>query len=152
MRVRLLAAACALALGATALSVLADDAPQSRPAKPASGEKHYDPENRTALSQWMEACIEGNKLFLSGDVPGAMDLYRKAIQLAPKNPLGHYLLAEAYLRAPNLPEAEAALKQADLASDDKNPNMRAKVLFLESDVYEREKKWQDAKTAWQAYS
>ena len=79
-------------------------------------------------------------------------MYRQAIQLAPKRPLPHYLLGEAQLGAGNLPEAEAALTDAEQSSDDRDPNVRGKILFVIADLKEREKKWDDAKTAWKAYA
>jgi tetratricopeptide (TPR) repeat protein len=110
-----------------------------------------DPDNRTGLAEWMERCVQGNAKYLAKDVPGAIDLYKQAIQLAPKKPLPHYLLAEAYLAGGDFPNAEPALQTALDSSDDRDPNVRGKILFLTADMKEREKKWDEAKTAWQAY-
>ena len=143
-------------LGAPALVLLplaaawGDDAPAAKPASDA-GVTRRDPDNKTALAEWMERCIKGNAKYLAKDIPGAIDLYKQAIQLAPKKPLPHYLLAEAQLGAGNLPEAEAALGDAEQTSDDRDPNVRGKILFVLADVKEREKKWDDAKTAWKTY-
>ncbi len=110
-----------------------------------------DPDNRTGLAEWMERCVQGNAKFLAKDVPAAIDLYKQAIQLAPKRPLSHYLLAEAYLAGSDFPNAEPALKEALDYSDDRDANVRGKILFLTADMKERERKWDEAKTAWQAY-
>jgi tetratricopeptide (TPR) repeat protein len=131
-----------------------DDAPSSSPAHPPSadgGATRRDPDNRTGLAEWMSRCIDGNAKYLAKDIPGAIDMYRQAIQLAPKRPLPHYLLAEAQLGAGNLAEADVALADAEKLSDDRDPNVRGKVLFVIADTLEREKKWDDAKPAWTKY-
>ena len=122
-------------------------------ARPApSGEQRYDPDNITGISQYIETLVKGTERYHAKDMTGAIDLYKKGIQLHPKHPLGHYLLGEAYLLNNNLPEAEAAFLAAQEVSDSKNPALRSHVLFAVADIYEREKKWEQAKTAWQAYS
>jgi tetratricopeptide (TPR) repeat protein len=98
----------------------------------------------------METIAKGNERFAAKDQTGAIDIYKKAIQLSPRNPLGHYLLAEAYLAAGNVPEAEAAIQMA-YEGDSKNAAVRAHVLFVRADIFERQKKWEEAKAAWQAY-
>ncbi len=117
-----------------------------------AGSDRYDPENRTALSQHMETLLEGNKKYAAKDYNGAVDVYKKAIQLNPRHPLGPYLLGEAYLALENLGEAEAAFKQAAELNDPRNPQYRSHVLFALADCYEREKKWTEARAAWQAYA
>lgn len=132
-----------------------DDAPKPAPrakvvdAGPA--ETRYDPDNVTGISQSMEALVKGNERYVAKDYPGAIDLYRKGIQLNPKNALGPYLLGEAHLAANNASEAEAAFKQAEELTDSRNPSLRSRVLFVVADVYERQKKWPQAKAAWQTY-
>src|SRR5262245_32414404 len=61
------------------------------------GEKKYDPNNVTAISQYMEICVGGNAKYVAKDLAGAIEAYKKAIALAPKAPLAHYLLGEAQL-------------------------------------------------------
>lgn len=118
----------------------------------ASGEpQHFDPDNKTALSQYMATILEGNVLYAKKDWNGAIDTFKRAVQLSPNNPLGQYLLGEAYLGANNLGEAEAAFLAAEQVADSKNPLLRAHVLFAVADVYEREKKPEQAVTAWEAY-
>jgi len=115
-----------------------------------SSDDKYDPDNRTHISKFMETTVEGNAKFVSRDFPGAIDLYRKAIQLEPTNPLGHYLLGEAQSASGNLTEAEASWTHADNIGD-KNPQIKVRVLFCLADLKERQKKWDDAKAAWQRY-
>jgi tetratricopeptide (TPR) repeat protein len=129
-----------------------DDATPTKPA--ASGDAGaglHDPDNKAGLAEWMQRCLDGNAKYLAKDIPGAIDLYRQAIQLAPKRPLPRYLLGEAEIGANNLAEAEVALNEAEGISDDRDPNVRGKVLFVLADLKEREKKWADAKAAWTKY-
>ncbi|MGH7294947.1 MAG: tetratricopeptide repeat protein, partial [Polyangiaceae bacterium] len=76
--------------------------------------------------------------------------YQKAIEIDPNNGLGHYFLGEAQLAAGNMIEAEAAWNRASLATN-KDPALRARVLFVLADLKERQKKWDDARAAWQVY-
>jgi tetratricopeptide (TPR) repeat protein len=163
-RVRVIA--IALALGSVSLGVSLTYAPNDasgqkpdpRPkAKPSGSDRpdagdRYDPENITAISQFMETVGTGNEKYAAKDYPGAIDVYKKAIQLNPRQPLGPYLLGEAYLAMNNLGEAEAAFKTAEDLNDPKQQLVRSHVLFALADCYEREKKWELARTAWQAYT
>jgi cytochrome c-type biogenesis protein CcmH/NrfG len=147
----------ALAVPAIALIPLGASGEPKKPAKPVAGEKSeksdkYDPENIVGISQFMETIAKGNERFAAKDFTAAIDAYKKAVQLSPKNALGHYLLAEAYLSQGNMGEAEASIREAHEAGDLKNPALRSRVLFLVADVFERQKKWDQAKTAWQAYT
>lgn len=125
---------------------------KSRGVDAAAAETRHDPDNVTGISQAMEAVAKGNERFVAKDLPGAIDLYRKSIQLNPKSPLAPYLLGEAQLASGNVSEAEAAFKQAEELSDARNPQLRSHVLFVVADVYERQKKWPQAKAAWQTYA
>ena len=102
--------------------------------------------------KYAEGCIAGNRKYLTRDFAGAIEAYRAAVQLAPKHPLAYYLMGEAQLAANNMAEADAAWKQAEANADSKDPTLRARVLFVIADLKERQKKWDEAKTAWQAYS
>jgi tetratricopeptide (TPR) repeat protein len=140
-----------LVVPAIALAPLA--ASGDAPKKPAaSGAERYDPDNIVAISQYMETISKGLERYAAKDVTAAIDTFKKAVQLSPKHALAHYLLAEAYLQSNNFGEAEAAIAQALEANEAKNPAMRARVLFLAADVYERQKKREQAKAAWQAYA
>jgi tetratricopeptide (TPR) repeat protein len=126
--------------------------PKKGPAGDGGVEKKYDPLNQTALSQFMETCLQGNARYTSRDLPGAIELYRRAITLAPKNALAHYLLGEALLASGSPAEAEVAWKTAEEDTDDRNPGLRGRVLFVLADLKERQKKWDDAKASWQVYA
>jgi tetratricopeptide (TPR) repeat protein len=159
MRLRAPLAALAVALvpaavlfAAASPSAAASDDNSSPSASPGDAGTRHDPDNRTGLAEWMERCIQGNAKYLARDIPGAIDMYRQAIQLAPKRALPHYLLAEAQLGAGNLAEANVAIGDAEKLSDDRDPNVRGKVLFVMADMLERQKMWDAAKTAWTKYA
>jgi cytochrome c-type biogenesis protein CcmH/NrfG len=140
--------------GALLAPMVAAGEPKSKPAKESpQGDKaeKYDPDNVTAISQYMETVAKATERFVAKDTTSATDLYKKAIQLSPRNPLAPYLLAEVYLGANNLGEADAALAQA-YDGDTKNAAVRSHVLFLRAVILERQKKQEDAKVAWQAYT
>jgi tetratricopeptide (TPR) repeat protein len=129
-------------------------------ASPAAKKKHDDSSSSGASStsgkntpspEYKKSCDAGNAKYASRDFPGAIDQYRKAIELSPKHPLGFYLLGEAELAAGSLTEAEAAWSRASLESGEQDPSLHARVLFVLADLKERQLKWDDARAAWQAY-
>src|SRR5689334_3872569 len=97
-------AACVTSIAlAVALTFAPTEAAGQKPAAaakpkvaPDAGER-YDPENITAISQFMETVGKGNEKYAAKDYPGAIDTFKKAIQLNPRQPLGPYLLGEAHL-------------------------------------------------------
>jgi tetratricopeptide (TPR) repeat protein len=138
------------AAGTSAARTTGQDGGQPAMSSPAKA-ANYDPEDVTAISKFMETCVVGNTKYVAKDFAGARDNYQKASALAPKNPFAVYLLAEAELALGDLPAADAALKSAEANADDRNPALRAKILFLTADLLERQKKWDDAKLAWKTY-
>jgi tetratricopeptide (TPR) repeat protein len=116
------------------------------------GKRAKDGEEASAGSggKYREACKEGNAKYAARDFPAAVAAYQKAIEIDPNNGLAHYFLGEAQEAAGNLVEAEAAWNRASLATD-KDPALRARVLFCLADLKERQKKWDDARAAWQVY-
>jgi tetratricopeptide (TPR) repeat protein len=142
-------AAAVAMLGAPSGSGVAD---ALAAAPSASASAQYDPNNTTGISKFMEMCLEGNRKYLANDYDGALETYRSALRLSPRNPFGHYLVAEAHLAAGRPADAEAALKQAEQMSDLRSPLLRSKVLFLLADARERQQKWLEAQAAWRAYS
>lgn len=147
-----------LALGLVPSDAAGQKADAPAAAKPAAkkspdaGEAKNDPENVTAISQFMEIAVKGTEKYAAKDFTGAVDTFKQAIQTNPKHPLGPYLLGEAYLALNNLGEAEAAFKAAEELNDPKQPLVRSHVLFAVADCYERQKKWEQARAAWQAYA
>jgi tetratricopeptide (TPR) repeat protein len=101
--------------------------------------------------EYLEACTQGAAKYAARDFAGAIAAFQKAIELAPNQALGHYFLGEAQLAAGSLTEAEAAWNRASLQSGDQDPALRARVLFVLADLKERQKRWDDAKAAWQVY-
>lgn len=116
-----------------------DDSSSSAPAK------------KGPSKEYLKLCEGGNAKYAGRDFPGAIDEYRKAIELAPKEPLAFYFMGEAQLAAGNLTEADAAWNRASLESSEADPVVRARVLFVVADLRERQKRWDDAKAAWQVY-
>jgi tetratricopeptide (TPR) repeat protein len=116
-----------------------------------SGPKKVDETAAAPSAKYAGICLQGNAKYASRDFDAAIALYRSAIESDPKNPLGHYLLGEAQLAAGNVAEADAAWNRASLESSEKDPTLRARILFVIADLKEREWKWDDAKAAWQVY-
>jgi tetratricopeptide (TPR) repeat protein len=131
-------------------SVLAAGPAASSSSPPASSSRPNDPRNQTNISEYMVTCLQGNAKYLSRDFSGAVDTYRRAIQADTKQALGYYLLGEAQLATGNLNEADASWKQASLVVNE--PGLQGRILFVIADLRERQKKFQDARLAWQAYS
>ena len=100
---------------------------------------------------YRDACTAGNAKYATRDFRGATADYRTAIESDPKNPLAFYLLGEAQLADGNMTEAEAAWNRASLEASEKEPALRAKILFVLADLKERQKKWEEARAAWQVY-
>jgi tetratricopeptide (TPR) repeat protein len=140
-----LAVALALVLPLMAsVPLLAAGGPTAKPAKGKSAQADG--------AKFADACKQGNDKYEAKDIPAAIELYKKATALQPRNPLGHYLLGEAQLGAGDLVAAEAAWLQAEQVADAGPPGLKAKVLFVIADLRERQKKWDDAKAAWQKYA
>jgi tetratricopeptide (TPR) repeat protein len=102
-------------------------------------------------AKYRDACKDGNTKYAAKDYVAAIAAYQKAIELDPNNALGHYFLGEAQLAAGNMIEAEAAWNRASLAATEKEAPLRARVLFVLADLKERQKKWDEARAAWQVY-
>ena len=105
----------------------------------------------TPSRDYKALCAQGNAKYASKDFGAAIELYRKAIDRSPHQPIGYYLLGEAQLAGGNLTEAEASWSRAALDAGEKDPALHARILFVTADLDEREKKWEDAKVAWQTY-
>jgi len=103
---------------------------------------------RAGASPYSEAVQKGDSLLLAHDYDGAIAAYKAEVD---KNPaLGHYRTGEAQLAKGNVAEAEAAWQTALklVGTDDK---LRGKLLFVLSDLKERQKANDDAITRWKEY-
>ena len=78
---------------------------------------HYDPDNVTGMSRYLETCIVGNNRFVSHDYAGAVEQYKKAIPMAPKNALGSYLLAEGLIALDKVAESKTNPPAATVPAD-----------------------------------
>jgi tetratricopeptide (TPR) repeat protein len=108
-------------------------------------------ESTAPSHEYSSLCTQGNAKYVARDYDGAIAQYRKAIELSPHQALAYYLLGEAQLATGNLADAEASWSRAALEGGEKDPALHARVLFVTADLRERQKKWEDAKAAWQTY-
>jgi tetratricopeptide (TPR) repeat protein len=136
--------ALGLVAGSVALALPLAAAGGKAPAKDAAPSK--------SQGDFDESINQGMVKYVAKDIPAAIELFRKATQSQPRNPLGYYLLGEAQLGAGSLPDAEAAWLQADQVSDAGPPALKAKVLFVLADLRERQGRGDDAKAAWKRYA
>jgi tetratricopeptide (TPR) repeat protein len=118
--------------------------------RPAHAEGKKKPDE-TAAAKYKEACKDGSAKYAAHDFPAAIAAFQHAIEVDPNDALAHYFLGEAQLAAGSLIEAEAAWNRASLAAGEKDPVLRARILFVVADLKERQKKWDEAKAAWQVY-
>ena len=115
------------------------------------GKKKTDASTAAPSREYSTMCAQGNAKYVSHDYEGAIEAYRKAIERSPHQALAYYLMGEAQLASGSLADAEASWNRAALEVGEKDPALRAKVLFVTADLKERQKKWEDAKAAWQTY-
>jgi len=106
---------------------------------------------RAPSRDYSSTCTQGNAKYAAHDFDGAIALYRKAIDRSPHQGLAYYLLGEAQLAAGNLADAEVSWGRAAAETGEKDPALQARILFVTADLKERQKKWEDAKAAWQVY-
>jgi hypothetical protein len=99
---------------------------------------------------FVEACAHGSAQYAAHDFAGAAETFRRAMDLAPQAAIGPYLLGEALFAAGDSAGAEDAWARASSASET-DPAMHGRVLFVVAQEKERQKKWDEAKAAWDAY-
>jgi tetratricopeptide (TPR) repeat protein len=146
MRLRPALALAALAVPLFALAVVEPTSPAvaAGPAKAAAGNK--------GEAEFIDAINQGSLKYVGKELPASVELFRKAVQLQPRNPLGYYLLGEALLATGSLPDAETAWLQGEQVADAGPPSVHAKLLFVIADLRERQGRWDDAKVAWKKYA
>lgn len=147
--VRALCLSLAPGLFAVTASAFGDAAPG--PAASAPGASAAGPSRPPRPPRpFIEACGRGASQYAARDFAAAAETFRKASDAYPQSGLGPYLLGEALLASGDLAGAEEAWKRAAASSEDQ-PVLHARALFVLADAKEREKRWDDAKSAWQAY-
>lgn len=108
-----------------------------------------DPKGITGATPFWEQVKEGDNAFIAGDFSSATAKYEAAIKLEPRNPLAHSRLAQALVAKGDL---EAAFDRLEVAARFATQlAVRAKIQFLQADIRERQAKFAQAKTRWEAY-
>jgi tetratricopeptide (TPR) repeat protein len=135
-------------IGLFATQATADE-PAARPS--ATKEVKKDPKGVTGISPYFEALKKGDDAYIARDFDAAIAAYREAITKQAQNPLGHLRMGEAQLAKGDVQEAEKSWAAAmRFAAND--PTLKAKALFLLSDLRERQKNYDDARERWSAYA
>jgi len=147
MRHRLLAVAPLLVL----IALPAFAAPPKKPAPAAAAPAPEDPQI-AVHKQFLETIKSGSAKYTAKDIPGSIADFQKATQLEPRNPLGYYFLGEVHLGNNDLGQAESAWLHASQVSAEGSPGLKAKIFFVIADLRERQKRWDDAKAAWEQYT
>ncbi len=142
------ALACALSLASSASAV----PPTKASAAPAAKAKLKDDAAAKAHKQFLDAIKDGTTKYLAKNVAGAIEAFEGATEIEPRNPLGFYYLGEAHLGNKDLAQAETAWLKAAQVADQGSPGLKVKVFFVIADLRERQKRWDDAKAAWQQYA
>lgn len=137
-----------MALGALVLPAWGEGAAPSPVAGPDGGPPEAPP--RRLPHAFVEACARGAAQYAAHDYASAIETFRGAIELAPQAAVGPYLLGEALFASGDVTGAEDAWGRAGAASEG-DPAMRARVLFVVAQAKEQQKKWGDARAAWDAY-
>jgi tetratricopeptide (TPR) repeat protein len=129
------------------LSVAALAAPKTAPA--AAGVRR-DPHGVKGISPFQEALKKGDNALIARDFEAAIAAYREAIASEPENALGQYRLGEAEIAKADLAEADAAFA-AGLRFVGADAPLKAKLLFAQADVRERQKAYDEAISKWTEY-
>lgn len=138
-------AVAGVAVGLTALPAWGEGAVPARQVAVDGGAPSLRPPHA-----FVQACARGAAQYAAHDFAAAADSFRGAIDLYPTGALGPYLLGEALFASGDVAGAEEAWNRAATASE-ADPPMHGRVLFVVAAGKERQKKWNDAKAAWEAY-
>jgi len=103
------------------------------------------------VGPFWNAIDKGDAAYIARDFEGAIKAYRGAIEKEPNNPMGHYRLGAVQLAKGDLAEAELSW-QAGLRFADKDPKVRAKLLFVLADLRERQRNQDEAIARWHEYA
>jgi hypothetical protein len=142
-------------LALAALAFAASMAPSAQAAPPKKAppvvEKPKDDPAIATHKAFAEAIASGSAKYTAKDVAGAIEEFRKATALEPRNPLGYYYLGEAQVGLSDLAQAESAWLHASQVSDEGTPGLKARIFFVIADLRERQHRWDDAKASWEQY-
>jgi len=133
------------------LTTLAVSASAAPPRKGAAAAAPVDEAAAATHKKFIEAVKDGTDKYAAKDISGAIEAFHKATDLEPRNPAGYYFLGEAELGNRDLAQAESAWLHASQVSDDGPPGLKLKIFFVVADLRERQKRWDDAKAAWEQY-
>ena len=127
---------------------------RARP-RPRVGRRRQEEDRRerdAPSREYSSTCAQGNAKYAARDFDGAIALYRKAIERSPHQPLGLLPSRGGAARGRQPRRGRGFLGVArPLEAGEKDPALQARILFVTADLKERQKKWEDAKAAWQTY-
>jgi tetratricopeptide (TPR) repeat protein len=109
-----------------------------------------DAQGRAGISPYMELINKGEASFVARDFPGAVVQFQEAVKLDGQKMLGFYRLGEAQLAAGKPEEAEAIWTSG--LNKEGTPTVKARLLFCLADLKERQKRFDQAKEAWEKYA
>ena len=127
-------------------------APAPAAATPAAKAPAVSPKSaaRLGVGPFWDAVSKGDAAYAARDFEAAIQSYRAAIEKEPNNPMGHYRLGEAMLAKSDMNEAEQSW-QTGLRFVGKDEKLRAKLLFVLSDLRERQRNYDEAVGRWKEY-
>ena len=129
-------------------STLASAADGEAKAKADAGPRK-DPDGVRGISPFWEAINKGDSSYIARDFDTAILRFREAISVSPQDSMGHYRMAEAHIAKNQLSDASNALDSAMRFAVDET--LKAKLLFLQADLKERERNYAGATEKWTAY-
>ena len=109
-----------------------------------------DPKGFAGISPYMELINKGEAAFGARDWASAVISFQEAAKLEPQKMLAFYRLGEAQLAAGKPEEAEAIWTTG--LNKEGTVTLQGRLLFCIADVKERQKKFDQAKEAWQKYA
>ena len=115
-----------------------------------SGEVRRDPNGKKGISPFWEAIKKGDDALAARDLAGAQAAYEEAIRADPHNAMGPYRVGEVQLAGGHTKEAEASWQVA-LRFAGEDGTLKAKVLFVLSDLKERARAFEEETNGWNAY-